>query len=64
MPVGHHDITSSCALQVDKDTMEMLKQIGMGNLPNVTVPQVRWLHVAECLVLCERRTPHAHARRA
>lgn len=27
--------------QVDKDTMEMLKTIGMGNLPGVTVPSVR-----------------------
>jgi len=28
-------------IEVDKDTMEMLKAIGMANLPGVSVPMVR-----------------------
>lgn len=29
------------SLQVDKDTMEMLKSIGMGSLPGLSLPSVR-----------------------
>jgi hypothetical protein len=41
----HRLLNDIFELQVDKDTMEMLKSIGMGNMPNVTLPQVCTVHL-------------------
>lgn len=38
-------------IEVDKDTMEMLKQIGMDRLPNVKLPTVRSMLHITCSVM-------------
>jgi len=58
-PFPEHQVCTDChlhgflCLQVDKDTMEMLKSIGMDRIPGVNVPQVCPVPVSlrQCIVL-------------
>jgi hypothetical protein len=50
------------SVQVDKDTMEMLNQMGMGSLPGVTVQSVRAVHNSRCLHWMRFFVDHAVGR--